>query len=95
MIQIFGHSLRPLILKGALNVISPKYRDTYLVCTLSLVWCQRKSHSMQFPFDILKSGWGEGTLLVLFIYLKQSDLVLVLIHPGSASPSLYYSSLIC
>ena len=39
----------------------------------------------QFPFDILKSGWGEGTLLVLFIYLKQSDLPLVIIHPGSAS----------
>ena len=41
---------------------------------------------MQFPFDILKRGWGEGTLLVLFIYLMQSDIALVLIHPGSASP---------
>ena len=39
----------------------------------------------QFPFDVLKSGWSEGTLLVFFIYLKQSDLALVLIHPGSAS----------
>lgn len=39
----------------------------------------------QFAFDILKSGWGKGTLLVLFIDLKQSDLALVLIHPGSAS----------
>ena len=66
MIQIFGHSLKPLILKGALNVISPKYRDTYLVCRLSLVWFHYVGHILlvmsvlstnsnvkQLPFDIL------------------------------------------
>lgn len=78
--------------------MSPKYHDTYLVCRLSLVCFHYVGHILQvmsaitlnnkvkqFPFDILKSGWGKGTLLVLCIDLKQSDLALVLIHPGSAS----------
>ena len=66
MIQTFGHSLRPLILKGELKVISPKYHDTYLVRRLSLVCFHYVGHILQvmsalsmnnnvkqFPFDIL------------------------------------------
>ena len=68
MIQTFGHSLKPLILKGELKVISQKYYDTYLVRRLSLVCFHYVGHILQvmsalsmnnnvkqFPFDIL--GW--------------------------------------
>ena len=65
MIQTFGHSLKPLILKGELKVISQKYY-TYLVRRLSLICFHYVGHILlvmsalstnsnvkQLPFDIL------------------------------------------